>query len=104
MTSKIFELFISEEERIFLAIKEAESQGHRLPIESCTSIVETFHRKKNWNDSRFDLRDLGDGCGVHLFRPFWVAEHEHDYIMERRERALARLKASESRKRNRAKR
>jgi hypothetical protein len=99
--SGIFQEWISEEERILLANMESEAQGNTLTFEDWTAIVSHFYQKRGWADARYEVRDLEDGCGLHFFRPFLIAQHELDFLTERRRKALIRLKARRTRERNR---
>jgi hypothetical protein len=97
MSTGIYKLTISEEERLALLILQWEQQGKKFPLENYTHVIEEWYSRRPWPDDRWELKDLGDGCGPHLFRPFEIADYEREFILKRRARLARRLKARNKR-------
>jgi hypothetical protein len=87
MSNDVLRCLISDEEMLRLAVAEARHDGRKLKTTNYTAMIQLWYKESvARNDDSFEFKDLGDGTGVHLFRPYDITPEERDMVVKWREK------------------
>jgi hypothetical protein len=99
MSSDIFKCLISEEEMLALSLRQARYDGRKLPLSQWSEEISQFYRTNVCReDDSFEFRDLGDGKGLHLFRPCNITDEEMEFLRARRHKASLALERQKAKR------